>query len=121
MAKIYQIYGQDAHDMTIRLLEASEAIRLAPSGVSVALKPNLVVAGTPENGATTHAGVLSGCIEYFKAHGVREISVIEGSRLSGRIGGIKQQRQGDKNPCRKLYRVLFDRGEGVLLRQPFGA
>ncbi|MBP3652816.1 MAG: DUF362 domain-containing protein [Clostridia bacterium] len=79
MAKIYQIYGQDAHDMTIRLLEASEAIRLVPSGGSVALKPNLVVTGTPENGATTHAGVLSGCIEYFKAHGVREISVIEGS------------------------------------------
>ena len=76
---IYQIYGTDAHEMTVRLLEASEAIRLVPSGGSVALKPNLVIAGTPESGATTHAGVLSGCIEYFRGRGVREISVIEGS------------------------------------------
>ncbi|MBQ9008961.1 MAG: DUF362 domain-containing protein [Clostridia bacterium] len=79
MGKIYQIYGQDAHEMTVRLLEASDAIRLVPSGGSVALKPNLVVAGTPESGATTHPGVLSGCIAYFREHGVRDISVIEGS------------------------------------------
>ena len=79
MANIYQIYGQDAHDMTLRLLEAAQAIRLVPAGGSVALKPNLVIAGTPESGATTHAGVLSGCIEYFRDHGVQEISVIEGS------------------------------------------
>ena len=79
MSKIYQIYGQDAHDMTVKLLEASDAIRLVPSGGSVALKPNLVIAGTPESGSTTHAGVLSGCIAYFRDHGVSEISVIEGS------------------------------------------
>ncbi|MDO4538705.1 MAG: DUF362 domain-containing protein, partial [Coriobacteriales bacterium] len=29
--------------------------------------------------AVTHPGVLSGCIEYFQAHGVRNISVIESS------------------------------------------
>ena len=79
MPKIYQIYGQDAHDMTLKLLEASDAIRLVPAGGSVALKPNLVIAGTPESGSTTHAGVLSGCIEYFRGHGVSDISVIEGS------------------------------------------
>ncbi len=79
MSKIYQIYGQDAHDMTLKLLEASDAARLVPSGASVALKPNLVIAGTPESGSTTHAGVLSGCIEYFRSHGVTGISVIEGS------------------------------------------
>ena len=27
MSKIYEIYGSDAHDMTVRLLEAAEAIR----------------------------------------------------------------------------------------------
>ena len=79
MAEIFQIYGQDAHDMTMKLLEASDAIRLVPSGGSVALKPNLVIAGTPESGSTTHAGVLSGCIAYFRDHGVKDISVIEGS------------------------------------------
>ena len=79
MSKIYQIYGKDAHDMTLRLLEASNAIELVPGGGSVALKPNLVVAGTPENGAVTHPGVLSGAIEYFRDRGVTDISVIEGS------------------------------------------
>ena len=58
MRKIYQVYGQDAHEMTLKLLEAADAIRLVPAGGNVALKPNLVVAGTPEEGATTHAGVL---------------------------------------------------------------
>lgn len=79
MRNIYQIYGRNAHEMTLKLLEASDAIRLVPQGGTVALKPNLVVADTPDNGATTHAGVLSGCIEYFQAHGVADISVIEGS------------------------------------------
>ena len=79
MSKIYQIYGRDAREMTLRLLEAANAFQLVPQGGSVALKPNLVIAGTPESGATTHSGVLSGCIEYFREHGVKDISVIEGS------------------------------------------
>ncbi len=79
MGKIYEIYGQDAHDMTVTLLEAAEAIRLVPPGGNVALKPNYVVADAPERGATTHAGVLSGCIQYFRDHGVRDICVMEGS------------------------------------------
>lgn len=72
MSDIYQIYGHDAHEMTLKLLEASHAIRLVPQGGSVALKPNLVIASAPDNGATTHAGVLSGCMEYFQAHGVTD-------------------------------------------------
>ena len=79
MSSIYQIYGQDAREMTLKLLEVAEASKLVPAGGSVALKPNLVIAGTPESGATTHGGVLSGCIEYFREHGVQDISVIEGS------------------------------------------
>ena len=50
MRKIFNIYGQDAHEMTKKLLDASEAYKLVPSGGDVALKPNLVVAGTPERG-----------------------------------------------------------------------
>ena len=79
MSKIYQIYGKDAHEMTVKLLEAANAIALVPEGGNVALKPNLVIAGTPESGATTHAGVLSGCIVYFREHGVKDICVMEGS------------------------------------------
>ena len=45
MGSIYQIYGDDAHDMTLRLLDASNAIARVPSGGSVALN----VPGYAEN------------------------------------------------------------------------
>lgn len=107
MAKIYQIYGRDAHEMTLRLLEASDAIARVPSGGSVALKPNLVVAGTPESGATTHPGVLSGCIEYFQAHGVKEISVIEGSWV-GDDTLRAMRRAGYDDVCRRYDVPFYD-------------
>ena len=79
MPSIYEIFGTDAHGMTKALMEGAEVIKQIPAGASVALKPNLVVAASPESGATTHAGVLSGAIEYLRDHGVTDISIIEGS------------------------------------------
>lgn len=105
MGKIYQIYGQDAHAMTLELLEAADAIRLVPEGGSVALKPNLVVAAPPEGGATTHAGVLSGCIEYFRGHGVEEISVIEGSWVGADT--MRAMRAAGYDAVCKAYDVPF--------------
>jgi len=105
MSKIYQIYGRDAHDMTLRLLEASNAISLVPTGGSVALKPNLVVAGTPENGATTHAGVVSGAIAYFQDHGVKDISVIEGSWVGDET--MRAMRRAGYDAVCKKYDVPF--------------
>ena len=107
MSKIYQIYGQNAHEMTLKLLEASDAIRLVPPGSSVALKPNLVIAGTPESGATTHAGVLSGCIEYFRTHGVADISVIEGSWVGDETMRA-MRRAGYDKVCEKYGVPFFD-------------
>ena len=82
MSKIFNIYGNNPHEMTKKLLEASNAVSLVPSNGNVALKPNLVISGKPENGATTHSGVLSGCIEYFQEHNVKNISIIEGSWIA---------------------------------------
>ncbi len=79
MGKIYEIFGTDAREMTIALLRAAQIEKAVPRGARVALKPNLVIAGTPESGATTHAGVLCGCIEYFQGCGIKDISVIESS------------------------------------------
>ena len=79
MSRIYEIFGTNAHAMTRALMESAGAACKIPSGASVALKPNLVVAASPETGATTHAGVLSGAIEYLRDHGFRDISIIEGS------------------------------------------
>ena len=86
MSTIYEIFGRDAHAMTIALMERAEVAAAIPAGASVALKPNLVVAGRPEDGATTHAGVLSGAIEYLQEHGVRDISIIEGSWVGDSTG-----------------------------------
>lgn len=104
---IYQIYGSDAHQMTKALMEAADVIRQISSGADVALKPNLVVAGTPESGATTHSGVLSGCIEYLKDHGVRDISVIEGSWVGAETGRAMRACGYDK-VCQHYNVSFFD-------------
>ena len=84
MSSIFEIYGTDAHSMTLQLMQAANVAAMIPKGVSVALKPNLVVASAPESGATTHPGVLSGCIEYLQSNGISEISIIESSWVAGR-------------------------------------
>ena len=53
MASIYEVFGTDAHAMTLSLMEAANVADMIPYGASVALKPNLVLAGTPDEGATT--------------------------------------------------------------------
>ena len=105
MRNIFNIYGTDAHTMTKTLLRASNAISLVRPGSNVALKPNLVVAGTPENGATTHPGVLSGCIEYFQENGIRDISVIEGSWVAADT--MKAMKRAGYDEVCKEYNVPF--------------
>ena len=105
MPKIYEIFGTDAHQMTMALLEAANAAELIPAGASVVLKPNLVLAGAPEDGATTHAGVLSGCMEFLREHGVASISVIEGSWVGGDTERAMRTCGYDR-VCRK-YNVPF--------------
>lgn len=107
MSKIYEVFGTDAHQMTMALMEAAKAAEMIPAGVSVALKPNLVVAGTPDTGATTHAGVLSGCIEYLQEHGFKSISVIEGSWV-GDDTGRAMRRCGYDQVCSKYNVPFFD-------------
>ena len=107
MSSIYNIYGTDSHAMTRRLLEASNAISLVPSGGSVALKPNLVVAGDPDDGATTHPGVLSGCIEYFRDCGVKDITIIEGSWVGDNTSRAMKA-AGYGEVCRKYGVDFFD-------------
>lgn len=107
MGHIWQVYGNDAHDMTVKLLDAAEAWRLVPEDGSVALKPNLVLADVAENGAVTHPGVLSGCMEYFAAHGVRDISVIESSWIGDRTMRA-MRRAGYDEVCERHGIPFFD-------------
>lgn len=105
MGKIYEIFGDNANGMTMALMEAANVARSIPAGASIALKPNLVMAGTPESGATTHAGVLSGCIAYLQGHGFQDISVMEGSWVGDRTGRAYKLCGYDK-VCQK-YNVPF--------------
>ncbi len=105
MGAIWQIYGTDAHYMTMRLLQACDAISLVPCNGSVALKPNLVLSSAPESGAVTHPGVLSGCIEYFRACGVQDISVIESSWIGDKT--LRAMRTAGYDEVCKRYDVPF--------------
>lgn len=93
--------------MTKNLMTAADVAAVIPKGASVALKPNLVCAGSPETGATTHPGVLSGCMEYLKEKGFSDILVIEGSW----IGGNTQQSFkicGYDSVCKKYDVPFYD-------------
>ena len=105
MGKIYEIYGSDAHEMTLALLRAANVKDMIPAGASIALKPNLVVAADPEDGATTHPGVLSGCIEYLQGVGFTDICVMEGSWVGDRTDRAMKTAGYDK-VCQR-YQVPF--------------
>ena len=102
---IFEIFGTDAQSMTKSLMTAGDVTKRIPKDANIALKPNLVRAGSPETGATTHPGVLSGCIEYLQENGFSNISIIESSW----IGGNTQQSFktcGYDKVCQK-YNVPF--------------
>lgn len=121
MAKIYEIYGFAPHEMTIALMEAANVAAMVPRGGRVALKPNLVTDSPPEEGATTHAGVLSGAIEYLQSHGVTDLEVIEGSWV-----GANTQRAfraaGYDEVCRRYSVPFYDlkQDTATSVKTPFG-
>ncbi len=105
MPSIYEIYGKDAHEMTKRLMAAAEAAGRIDRGAKIVIKPNLVNASRAENGATTHPGAVSGCIEYLKEAGFTDITVIESSWVGERTENAVRACGYDKI-CEK-YNVPF--------------
>lgn len=74
------IHGTDFKQMAKTILEYGEVAKdIGDTKKQIALKPNLVVAKPPSCGATTHAELLAGTIEYLQEHGFYNISVMEGS------------------------------------------
>ncbi len=78
---IYQIHGTEPGEMAKALLIAAGVAARVPSGGTVSLKPNLVVARPAAEGATTHPEIAAGVIEFLKDLGVKNIEIIEGSWL----------------------------------------
>ncbi|MEA4966297.1 MAG: DUF362 domain-containing protein [Oscillospiraceae bacterium] len=78
--QILMIHGSEYKQMTMRLLEAADlAGQIGDPAKRIALKPNLVLASTPELGAVTHPEIVAGVLEYLQTHGFRNLRVMEGS------------------------------------------
>jgi len=79
MAKIYEVFGTDARSMAFRLCEAADLMSMIGDKKGIAIKPNLVVASPADRGATTHPEAVEGVIQYLRAHGREDITIMEGS------------------------------------------
>jgi uncharacterized protein (DUF362 family) len=64
---------------TVETLNASDILGYLKPGMSVAIKPNLVLASPASDGATTHPEVVEGIIVFLRKQGVKTIEIIESS------------------------------------------
>ncbi|MCD8084388.1 MAG: DUF362 domain-containing protein [Clostridiales bacterium] len=103
---IILIHGTDYKEMTKRVLEAADlASDIGDRNKRVAMKPNLVTSRDPSSGATTHAELLAGTIEYLQEHGFKDITIMEGSWVGDQTGSAYRAAGYDK-VCKK-YNVPF--------------
>ena len=72
-------YSSDILGGTLEALRASNLGDLIKnkSGMKVALKPNMVLAKPPSEGATTHSEVVEAVILFLREAGVKDIEIIE--------------------------------------------
>ena len=76
---IYINHGKDFTQNTVELLAVSDIFEYLKHGMSVAIKPNLVLSEPASNGATTHPEVVEGIIIFLKDYGIKNIEIIESS------------------------------------------
>ena len=74
---------------------------------TVALKPNLVLAADPSEGATTHPEIVAGAIEYLQENGFRKIKVIEGSWVGDRTS-LAVRVTGMQDVCDRYHVPFYD-------------
>ena len=88
--QIWKIYGTDYREMTKRLLEQTELVKMIREkypdrpDARIGIKPNLVCPSPAQFGATTHPEIVEGLIEYLHSHGFRNILIAEGSWVGDR-------------------------------------
>lgn len=77
--------GTDYKQMTKDILVESGLDELiGKKELRIGIKPNMVSASHPSNGATTHGEVLAGIIEYLQERDFRSLTLIEGSWVGDR-------------------------------------
>lgn len=101
------IYGDDCYAMTRKLLEELDAAAMIPAGASIAIKPNLVLAKAPEEGATTHPAIAAAVIDYLREHGLDDIFIAEGSWV-GADTGPSARIAGFANLCEVMKVPFYD-------------
>jgi uncharacterized protein (DUF362 family) len=70
-------YTSDILNGTLQLLKASDLSKRVSSDMRVALKPNMVLAKPPCEGATTHSEIVEAIIIFLHQIGVKNIEIIE--------------------------------------------
>lgn len=76
--QILRVVGTDYKVMTKELCERAELCSMIPAkDAKIAIKPNLVVAGPAELGATTHPSVVAGIIEYLHENDFHNLVIME--------------------------------------------
>ncbi len=73
------IYGRNAEAMTKALLDAYSLSTAIRNKDRIILKPNLVIPARPDDGATTHMGIIKAVIEYLIDSGKKNITIAESS------------------------------------------
>lgn len=103
---IYIIHGTQYKELTKQLLTAAcLADDIGSRKKKIALKPNLVCASSPSRGATTHAELLAGAIEYLQEQGFTDITIMESSWVGERTSASFRAAGYDRI-CEK-YQVPF--------------
>lgn len=83
--EILIIHGTNYKEMTMELLNAAKlAEQIGDRNKKIGLKPNVLMAKTPEFGATTHMELVEGTILYLQEHGFRNITIMEGAWVGER-------------------------------------
>ncbi len=104
--EIYLIHGTDYFEMTKRLLsEAGLSDMIGERDASVGIKPNLVAASAPSQGATTHGEVVAGLLAYLQEQGFSRITVMEGSWVGADT--MRSLRAAGYDQVLKRYQVPF--------------
>jgi len=76
-------YGLDVLQITYEALAEAGLASLIRDAASVTLKPNLVMAKHPSQGATTHAEVIEAIIIYLRENGIKDITIAESAWVGG--------------------------------------
>jgi uncharacterized protein (DUF362 family) len=76
-------YGADIFGITYEALVKSDLARLVKTDTDILIKPNMVLAKPPSDGATTHCEVVDAIISYLREAGAKNIKIAESAWVGG--------------------------------------